>query len=71
MSGHRTANPAHPCSRSPNPFKVYPRIFAELTQGPAKRSAASHSVSWGKRAQDTGDIAKTKRFPLKLSQRFP
>ena len=62
-----TAHPPHLCSRSPNPFKVYPRIFAELTQGTAKRSAASHSLSWGKRAQDTGDIAKTKRFSLELS----
>ena len=58
-SAHHTAHPPHLCSRSPNPFKVYPRIFAELTQqGAAKRSAASRSVNWGKRAQDTGDNAK-------------
>ena len=66
-SAHHTAHPPHLCSRSPNPFKVYPRIFAELTQGTAKRTAASHSLSWGNRAQDTGDIAKTKRFSLELS----
>ena len=63
-SAHHTAHPPHLCSRSPNPFKVYPRIFAELTQGTAKRTAASRSVNWGnrKRAHDTGDIAK--RFSL-------
>ena len=44
-------------SRSPNPFKIYPKVFMELTKKlskPQKRSL-SNTQNWGKRSDKVKD----------------